>query len=275
MTVLLGLSAVNTGNNLLFLVVSGLLAFMSVTGIAGMLNIKGLTPVLIAPDEVFTGTAARFQVRIENSKRHLPSFLIRVDCPGGEGLVLPIVPAGSTLEQGISVTMPKRGHASIATVTLSSPFPVSFFTRYWIFPLDDRFVVFPRMIATHLPAGGDEGGGARDTRFRRGDEGEFEGLSPYSGAEPLRQIHWKHFARSGELLVKQRAGLSASTLDIDLKALPGRDLEERISRAAWLVRHWSVLRPVSLVIGTERSAALCGRRHGLRLLRRLALHALD
>ena len=41
-TLLIGFAAVNTGNNLLFLVVSGLLAFMSVTGLAGMYNIKKL-----------------------------------------------------------------------------------------------------------------------------------------------------------------------------------------------------------------------------------------
>ena len=56
-TLLLGFAAVNTGNNLLFLVVSGLLAFMSVTGLAGMTNLKGLTPELVPPVEIFAGSA--------------------------------------------------------------------------------------------------------------------------------------------------------------------------------------------------------------------------
>lgn len=275
-TLLLGFAAVNTGNNLLFLVVAGLLAFMSVTGLAGMYNIKRLTPDLHPPEEVYAGIPAPFSLSVRNGKRYLPSFLIRLECDTGQAIVSPVVLKNSVSDGTVMFTMNRRGVVPLGRVKISSPYPVGFFTRYWSFEIDGGVTVFPRPIAT------DSGGSGEDSpatgaglRRERGLSGELERIYPYSGSEPLRMIHWKHSARSHDLLVKGFGRSVVAPLVIDLDALSGEGVEERLSRAAWLVQRWVRVRPVGMLLGGRILPSGIGRQHGLMLLKELALHGSD
>ena len=272
-TLLVGFAAVNTGNNLLFLVVAGLLAFMSVTGLAGMYNIKHLIPDLHPPDEIYAGIPALYRLSVRNTKRYLPSFLIRLDCHAGQSLVFPVVLQNSEASGTIMLTFNKRGQEPLGTITVCSTYPVGFFTRYWTFEINSMVTVFPRLIATQLSGSGDEslavGSGLRR---EHGLNGELERIYPYTGSEPLRMIHWKHSARSHDLLVKGFGRSVIAPLVVDLDALPGQGVEDRLSRAAWLVRHWLRERPVGMILGGRVLPAGVGRQHGLKLLRELALY---
>jgi uncharacterized protein (DUF58 family) len=275
MTLLLGFSAVNTGNNLLFLVVSGLLAFMSVTGLAGMINLKGLTPELLPPVEIFAGSAAPFRLRLHNQKQRLPSFLIRIECQGGQGLTLPVVPPASMSESTLLLTFPRRGVTLVGTVRISSPFPVNFFTRFWSFSIDDTFIVYPSLRQGTGAGEGAETRPAGSVPLRdRGHDGELERIAGYSGRESLRMVHWKLSARGDDLLVKEFGRHSVPPLVIELEKLAGGTLEERISRAAWLVRRTIHERPVGLCLNGRTIPPATGRAHGAVLLKELALYVL-
>lgn len=249
---------------------------MSITGLAGMLNIKGLTPELLPPEEVFAGVVTPFRLRIHNTKRWLPSFLVRAECEDGQGVTIPLLPRAGSATGDIALTFPRRGHAVISRITVSSPFPVNFFTRYWVFPVEAAFVVFPHL--TQGPASGD-GVETRQVgisaRHERGLDGELERITVYSGSEPLRMIHWKLSARANDLFVKQFGRQAAAPLMIDLEKLSGQNLEERISRAAWLVRRWVQERPVGLKLDNHTIPSAAGHRQGLILLTELALYGID
>jgi uncharacterized protein (DUF58 family) len=276
MTLLLGFAAVNTGNNLLFLVVSGLLAFMSVTGLAGMYNLKGLAPELLPPVDIFAGSASTFRLRLHNEKKRLPSFLIRIECQNGLGVTLPVVPSASVTETTVQMSFPRRGVARIGTVRISSPFPVNFFTRFWAFTMDDEFIVYPRLMQGAAIGDGPERERIGSTaRSDRGQDGELERIAGYSGREPLRMIHWKHSARGDDLLVKEFGHQSVPPLVIDPDKLAGTTLEERISQAAWLVRRKVHEQPVGLSLGGRTILPASGRNHGAILLKELALYGLD
>lgn len=249
---------------------------MSVTGLAGMYNLKGLTPELLPPAEVFAGSTALFRIRIRNTKRRLPSFLIHVSCSHIPGVTVPIVPANANIECRLPALFQQRGSTSVGTVTISSPFPVNFFTRFWTFTGGDEFIVYPRLVP------GNQSGTAREQRpngsavsHERGHDGELERIAAYSGREPLRVIHWKLSARNDDLLVKEFGRQTAPPLLIDLDQLPGVVLDERVSRAAWLVRHWVQQRPVGLTLGDHTIAPAMGPLQDSLLLKELALHGLD
>lgn len=256
--------------------VSGLLAFMSVTGLAGMYNIKKLLPDLIPPEELYAGIPAPFRLSVRNSKRYLPSFLIRVECQAGAALVFPVVLKGNSRDDTVLLTFPRRGVVPVGKVTISSPYPVGFFTRFWSFEIDRTVVVFP------CPLAAGSGGSGEDSpaigaglRRERGLSGELERIFPYSGAEPLRMIHWKHSARSHDLMVKGFGRSAVAPLVIDLDELAGQGVEERLSRAAWLVRRWTRERPVGLLLGGRVLPLGTGKQHGLMLLKELALYGSD
>ena len=245
---------------------------MSVTGMAGMFNLKRLTPELVPPGEIFAGSSALFLLRLHNGKVRFPSFLIRVSCDQGTSAVLPYIPCRSYREIVLPVTFERRGTARIGMVRISSPFPVNFFTRFWTFAVDDEYLVYPRLLpASGAGAGREERSHAGPVVRGAGDDGELERISVYSGREPLRSIHWRHSARSNELLVKVFGRQSAPPLVIELDRLSGT-LEERISRAAWLVRRWVIHRPVGLKAGEMSIPPACGAAQGTRLLKELALY---
>lgn len=273
---MLGFSAVNTGNNLLFLVVAGLLAFMSVTGLAGMNNIKKLIPDLYAPEEVYAGIPATFRISVKNTKSYLHSFLIRLECATGQDLVFPVVLKNSVTQGSILLTFNQRGVARIGRITISSPYPVGFFTRYWNYEIEGTVTVFPRPLATDSGGSGEESQATGTSlRRERGLSGELERIYPYSGSEPFRMIHWKHSARSHDLLVKGFGRSVVAPLVIDLDGLSGQSVEDRLSRATWLVQRWVRERPVGLVLGERVLHAGIGKQHGLMLLKELALYGSD
>jgi uncharacterized protein (DUF58 family) len=241
-----------------------------------MYNLKGLTPELLPPAEIFAGSAAMFRLRLHNDKRYLPSFLIRIECENGQVVTLPVVPHASTAETFVNLSFPRRGPVRIGSVSISSPFPVNFFTRFWKFSIDDQFVVFPRLIQGFSTAVGPlEHLIGSNIRQDRGQDGELERIAGYSGREPLRAIHWKLSARCNDLLVKEFGRQTAPPLVIDLDDIAGNSLEERISRAAWLVRHWVHQRPVGLCLGGMTIPPASGRLQGAWLLKNLALYGLD
>ena len=249
---------------------------MSVTGLAGMYNIKKLIPALHPPDEIFAGIPAPFRLSVKNSKRLLPSFLISLEYHSGQSLVFPVVPNNSMRSDTLLLTFSRRGVLPVGRITVSSPYPVGFFRRYWSFDSTDTVTVFPAPLAT-LPGGnGDESPAAgADLRRERGLSGELERIYPYSGSEPLRMIHWKHSARSLDFLVKGFGRSVAAPVVIDLDLIAGQGLEERLSRAAWLVQRWVRERPVGMILGGRVLAAGTGRQHGLQLLKELALYDSD
>jgi uncharacterized protein (DUF58 family) len=249
---------------------------MSVTGMAGMLNLKGLTPQPLPPEEIFAGTPVFFRLKLHNAKPHIPSFLLRLECQGVKTVVIPLVPPGESVFTTMGLTFLRRGEARVASITISSPFPVNFFIRYVTISLDTAVVVFPRL----LPgvAGGDSQGADRlgnGARLARGGDGELERIYGYSGCEPLRMIHWKLSARGDELLVKEYGRQAMSPLVIDLENQPGRTLEEKVSMAAWLVKHWAPLRPVGLKLAGRSIPAEVGHGHAIHLLTELALYDRD
>ena len=138
----MGFAAVNTGNNLLFLVVSSLLGFMAVSGFLGWINIRKIRVSLDFPDEIYAGKDVFVVVRLENRKKIMHSFLLEVDA-FGERLRFPLVEKCSEDSGAMTVIFRERGESVPGKVVLSSPFPINFFIRRSTLSVDSRCIVFP------------------------------------------------------------------------------------------------------------------------------------
>lgn len=254
--------------------VSGLLAFMSVTGYAGMANLQRLSVELLPPSELYAGQPASFNLRISNRKRRVPSFLLSFACQGGV-TALAHLPAAATVDLPLELSLPERGWTKVTSVLVTSPFPVGFFIRSWRLSIDRELLVYPRLVPCRESGGGRGGSGTAVGRHdQRSSSGEVERIVEYSGREPLRQIHWRLSARAEELKVKQYRCATAEPLVIELDALPGR-LEERVCCAAWLVHHWATERPVGLRLGNQSLPPQAGLRQMHQLLAALAVYGQD
>jgi len=73
----IGIAALNTGNNLLFIVVAAMLAAVLVSGIASTVVLLGLSVNVVLPDYVFAGKPCLGTITVRN-RGWLPSFSVNV-----------------------------------------------------------------------------------------------------------------------------------------------------------------------------------------------------
>jgi uncharacterized protein (DUF58 family) len=269
---LLGFAAVNTGNNLIYLIVSALLGFMAVSGILGRGNLAGVEVTVDLPAEIYDGTETLLQVRLHN-RRRLPACLIQVQM-AGQTVTFPLVERRSAQVRSLPVTFFGRGRRPLEAVLISSIFPINFFLRRRWQQLQGEVTVFPAPRRCLVPAqAGSRQSGGELRRPARGYEGDLSRIGDYRGGEPLKMIHWKLSARHGALKVKELSAVAQEPVLLDLAALPGAHLEERLRSASYLVnRYLREQRPVGLRLGARTIPADLSAAHKHRLLTVLALH---
>jgi uncharacterized protein (DUF58 family) len=83
-TLVIGIAALNTGNNLLYIVVAAMLAAILVSGVVSALVLRGLNLEIRLPEYVFAGRTVSGQILLHNTRRFLPSFSIHVVPAGKE-----------------------------------------------------------------------------------------------------------------------------------------------------------------------------------------------
>src|SRR5580704_13979361 len=74
----IGIAALNTGNNLLYIVVAALLAAILVSGFASALVLRDLELDVRLPEHVFAGRPMLGRIVLRNPRRWLPSFSVNV-----------------------------------------------------------------------------------------------------------------------------------------------------------------------------------------------------
>ncbi|PLX94411.1 MAG: hypothetical protein C0620_06025 [Desulfuromonas sp.] len=278
MTLLLGFGAVNTGNNLLYLMVSALLGFMSISGILGHWNLKKLQVTLEPPDEIYDGLETLMRVRLFNGRRLLPAFLLDISFEDQTNSGhLSVVKKGEQPSVGVPVMFSGRGAHGQHTIIIRSAFPINFFVRRRIIDLEQTILVFPRPVACrHMhTSNGIENEGAVDSQGK-GNDGDITRIGNYQGTEPLKMIHWKLTARHDSLKIKELSDLQQPPIEINPLALPGAGLEQQLRCASFLIN--DLMRrnqPVGLKLNNLVLPAALGQGHKIQLLKELATYGQD
>jgi uncharacterized protein (DUF58 family) len=221
---------------------------------------------------VFAGGMARFavQLRHEDDEPRHSIGLSYAGVPAGFVDVPPATAAWLRFE----LPAPRRGWLHAGRVKLYTEFPLGLLHAWTWADLSMRVLVYPRPEAGGVPPpqavletgeGASQGAGAED----------FSGVRGYQPGDPPRHIAWKQAARSGVLHTKQFAGAAPTQQWLDFEALPGMDMERRLSRLTrWVLDAESAGIAYGLRLpGLEIPPAL-GAPHQARCLEALALHGL-
>ena len=80
-TIVIGIAALNTGNNLLYIVVAAMLAAILVSGIASAVVLRELTLDVRLPEHVFAERQVSGRMMLKNRRRWLPAFSVSVVPP--------------------------------------------------------------------------------------------------------------------------------------------------------------------------------------------------
>src|ERR1022692_4900848 len=77
-SVVIGIAAINTGNNLLYVVVAALLSAILVSGVASAMVLRSLALDVHLPEHVFAGRPMLARLVLRNASSWMPSFSVRV-----------------------------------------------------------------------------------------------------------------------------------------------------------------------------------------------------
>ena len=81
MVLVIGIAALNTGNNLLFIVLAAMLAAIVVSGGASAAQLRGVELEIVLPAHVFARRPVSAQFRLRNRRRVVPAFSLTVVPP--------------------------------------------------------------------------------------------------------------------------------------------------------------------------------------------------
>ena len=237
----LGFAAINTGNNLLYLLVSMLLGLIIVSGVLSEQSIRRVRVEPVLPDELFAGRLALFGARVVNRKRWWPSYSISVEVLGvGQRAYLAKLPAGGERLITWPETPPARGRRRLAGFRVATRFPFGLFVKAGQLEPDVEVVVYPAVGPVspdrHRELDGAGGGAAP----RRGRGHGLHNLREYRFGDDPRLIHWRSSAKSPSLMVRELEADSALDTRLVLEGTGASDsarLERALAEAASLAVH--------------------------------------
>jgi uncharacterized protein (DUF58 family) len=211
--ILVALAAMNTGNNLLFLILASLIAIILMSGILSSITLSGIEMRLKLPEHIFAGQPVRAMVELENEKLTLPSFSLRVEGAKPKGLsavamletpvYFPYIPKHDLVQQIVPTTFPRRGVYRQEVFRIVTRFPFGFLQKARRLNLATEALVYPNVEPTEeyleiLPGLQ----GALES-LTKGPGQDLYALRDYVPTDSARHVHWKASARSGSLMVRE------------------------------------------------------------------------
>ena len=270
------IAAVNTGNNLLYVVLATLMAIMIVSNLMAEWNLRGLRLRRRLPAELFAGEAAVGGICVENHRRFGRSFallLTDLDEVGAQlaaGAAVSVPPGGET-EAAATYRLPLRGEARLRRLRVESRFPFGLLRRWRTFDVPETTLVYPSPRRGLRPERAGAPFGARPAANTRGGDGELAGLREYSPGDPLRDLHWLTTARVGRPVVVVREAQQRVEVVVRVPEVRGEALERALSEATGdVIRHAAQGHAVGLDLMGERLPPRVGERWRRALLDALA-----
>lgn len=226
----IGLAAINTGDNLLYLLLGGMMGFIAVSGWLSEQVVRGIEVRAVPPRAATAGTPTRVGYELRNRKRWIPSYALEVVEPHGGRAYAAVVRAGHMRAVRVERTFERRGVHRLDSVTLATSFPFGLFIKTRDVDVHGDVVVWPRR-DRHVRepvTGGDRArrrGSLAGTAA--GARGEFRGLREYRPGDDPRDVHWRSTARLGTPLVREYERDAGRTLwlCLDLRTDDERDAD--------------------------------------------------
>jgi uncharacterized protein (DUF58 family) len=233
-------AAINTGNNLVFVILGLLFGLLLVSNVLAEWNLRNLEVARELPPEIRAGIPAVGHYVLINRRRIGTAWSVQaeeLDGAVGRGTI-PRCPAGTSAPGPATWTFPTRGVNRLDRVRLHSLFPFGLLRRHRDLSLPAEVLAWPGASAGNVPVHGGGSGAESTAATGRSDSGDFAGLRPYVPGDPARRVHWPTSARVGFPMVIVRAGEGSEHVVVEVPGrLSGEDREEAIRRAASRADH--------------------------------------
>ncbi len=217
----IAVAALNTGNNLLFIILASLLAGILASGILSKIVLSELELEFFLPEHIFAEKPLVSRLTLHNLKWFFPSFSITVSArepakdkrqkPASppprrilsEPVYVPYIPRRSSVTQHVELTFPRRGRYTQEGFRVSTKFPFSFLLKAHEVPSKQQILVLPNVQPTEefyeilpLLAGEVES-------FYKGRGHDLYAIRDYQENDLARHVDWKATAKALQLKVRE------------------------------------------------------------------------
>jgi uncharacterized protein (DUF58 family) len=240
-----GFAALNTGNNLLYLVLSLLLAFLVLSGALSESALRGIAVSRRLPRELFANAPASVGLVIANRQRFVPAFAIVVEdrvrgesgAPEAAGRCFALrVAPGASEARSYRLLARRRGELEFVEFQVYTRFPFGLFSKSLSLPAPQRTLVYPEVEPLPVPwlrAAAGHGGEGR--AGARGGGALAAGVRTWEPGDPLRRIHWPVSLRRGALHTREVEREERAEVEVRLRTAgqaPGASFERAVCAAA-------------------------------------------
>ena len=252
-----GFAALNTGNNLLYLVLSLMLSFLVLSGVLSESALRGIRVRRRLPRELFAGRANSVQLEVSNAQRRIAAFALVVEdrlrpatdgtsatCdrsvepparvtrkrrrrraesdPAGRCFVLR-VGAGESESRRYVLVPARRGPLVFSGFRVSTRFPFGLFLKYREFEAVEETLVYPEIVVVQRRTEVNEIESKGDTaKTRVGQGGVVSGLREFTEGDSMRRVHWRSSLRRGSLLVSETEDDRDAEVEVRLRGARSR-----------------------------------------------------
>ncbi|MBX3183770.1 MAG: DUF58 domain-containing protein [Polyangiaceae bacterium] len=212
-----GFAAVNTGNNLLYLLLGMLLSLIIVSGVMSELSLRAITVVRRLPPRAQVARPHMVEIEVYNHKRRVPSYAIEIeDLRAGQPadkrcFFLKISPRSAQIA-AYRRTPARRGRDHHIGFRVATRFPFGLFEKSRELAADGELIIYPAVDAVKLPAlsrGRHEG---QSGALSRGGGDEIFSLRNYREGDDPRDIYWRKSA-GPQLVMRERAEETQRTVE--------------------------------------------------------------
>lgn len=222
-TVGVGVAAINTGNNLLYLLLGMLLALIVVSSLMSELSLRDLRVTRRLPRRAQVGRAHVVEIEVHNTKSKLPSYAIEVEDlregrPADKRCFFLKVAPGSSQVAAYRRTPARRGRDCHVGFRVATRFPFGLFEKSRELPVRDELIVYPATDPVKLSHVAAQGRVPAGGLLARGAGDDFFGVRPMREGEDPRDIYWRKSTLAGHWVLRERACESAQEVTVLLDA---------------------------------------------------------
>ncbi len=205
-TGLIAVAAVNTGNNLIYLIFSLMLSFILLAVVLLRKNLSRISLEVSIDHPVFAGEQTYASFTIRNNKKLIPAYSIRVTASGAtQPVYCAYIAPKDSVKKEIKITFKNRGLYSYGKFFVQCGFPFILFEKTKAVKVAGEVLVYPALmdVDQFLPdIPGPEGPGVGKTA---GSGNEIHSIREFRYGDDRRNIHWKASAKTSRIMVKEFA----------------------------------------------------------------------
>jgi uncharacterized protein (DUF58 family) len=203
-------AAINTSNNLLYMVLSALLAVLLLSGFLSGLNFRLIRLEARIPPHCFAGEAFSISIQVHNDKRVFPSFSLELHPPPDSAFqyssfYMPIIRPLESVHRPGQAMLTRRGRYAVGKMKGRSRYPFGFFVKERGYEVDGECICYPEIIPLEQLDLPDLDADGWRQRFERGVGYDLYTIRDYVPSDSTRHVHWKASAKTATLKTREYA----------------------------------------------------------------------